>query len=132
MSKKYLVLGLIATMVLTANTAFASFNDGLGRTHFFGNGGYSPMTNMQYGEAESNMINNYDFTTESKKNNRNIIFKDNDDATIPASSRQTYNYKSKNYDDDYLEGSSVNDSKSIYTDTLGRLHFFGKDSKIKK
>jgi hypothetical protein len=54
-----------------------------------------------------------------------------DESVVPASSyKPVYSYDS--YSDDlYGFQSGVNESKTIYTDDLGRLHFFGKANQFK-
>ena len=88
--------------------------------------------------------NNHNYLTEKKDiferclNNITSVLKEN--TTIPVSSKgkATFTPEKRKLDASAPFGhgmtnlnSGVNESKTIYTDDLGRLHFFGKANKIK-
>ena len=157
MSKRCLTtLGLLVTLFLVqsqVNAADSSiYTDGLGRMHFMGKGGYSGVRTMQNNQMQSDFINDavdkYSKTDTKKNEVIESVEKTGNDITsaikekpvVPASSyKSTYSYEKGKMDASNPYGfagtnipSGVNESKTIYTDELGRLHFFGKTNQIKE
>ena len=151
MSKKsFYVIGILSAFVLSAGLAFAEvqspiYTDGIGREHFLGRGGYSGVRRMQMNEAQANLVNDavneFSQKEESLQKEPNITDVIKEKEYVPAASHKStfssekgkldasrpYGYGSTN-----LPTSGVNDSKTIYTDDLGRLHFFGKANQIRE
>lgn len=149
MSKKsFYVIGILSAFVLSAGLAFAEiqspiYTDGIGREHFLGRGGYSGVRRMQMNEAQANLVNDAvnEFSQKEETETKNITDVIKEKEYVPAASHKStfssekgkwdasrpYGYGSTN-----LPTSGVNDSKTIYTDDLGRLHFFGKANQIRE
>ena len=149
MSKKsFYVIGILSAFVLSAGLAFAEvqspiYTDGIGREHFLGRGGYSGVRHMQMNEAQANLVNDAvnEFSQKEETETKNITDVIKEKEYVPAASHKStfssekgkldafrpYGYGSTN-----LPTSGVNDSKTIYTDDLGRLHFFGKANQIRE
>lgn len=162
MSKKYLVLlaitMLFSSCVVMAETTVQQiqspiYTDDLGRSHFLGKGGYSSVRHIQMEQTQSDLVNsaandlskkpaktsekNYMGTTE--KNITDVI---NESSNVPVSSKTkaTFSAQERPMDSSApfgngatcLPESGVNNSKTIYTDELGRLHFFGKGNIVKE
>lgn len=150
MSKNYLtIVSIAALFVITAGCANAYTQNTL-----FGTGyGFAGYNNFSNGAAVTDAINKpkklfvetktektveetteeIKKTTDSAEKNVSSISGKYDEAPN-AGYKTKYTYIEKDMSDynPYTgTGSGVNDSKSIYTDGLGRLHFFGKGSKIK-
>ena len=158
MAKKlFIILGLIAITTLCANAALLDgtiYTDDIGRMHFMGKGNYSGVRTMQNYEMQAGAINDavdkYSRTKEDvKKEVVETVDRTESDITnvikekpvIPASShKSTFSYEKGKMDPSihhgmggtYLPSSGVNESKTMYTDDLGRLHFFGKGNIIKE
>lgn len=136
MSKKYLtVIAVMAAFVISAGIAEAYPQNTL-----FGTGyGFAGYNNYSNGATEASAVNKpkesfveTTDTTEFKDGIKNVsdVARDHDEAPN-AGYKTTYTYIEKDMTDynPYTGADSgVNDSKSIYTDGLGRLHFFGKGS----
>ncbi|MCQ2755122.1 MAG: hypothetical protein MJ231_08795 [bacterium] len=127
MSKNIIILGLFVTMVSTALCVSAEpimIND-LGGLYLMNN-------------REERLINvpEEKASTEKAKESAIKIKETAGESVVPVSDT-TYSFergsvdtsKSNGYVD--LPSSGVNASKTIYTDDLGRLHFFGKGNLIK-
>ena len=142
MSKKYLsTIAIVSAFVLTAGIAQAYPQNTL-----FGTGyGFAGYNNFSNGAAEASAVNKpkeqFVETSETKdtetvsneKKISDVSSRDHDEAPN-AGYKTTYTYIEKDMSDynPYTGADSgVNDSKSIYTDDLGRLHFFGKGSRVK-
>lgn len=155
MNKNLMVLSLVAILA-SVSSAFATdstiYTDNLGRMHFMGKGGYSGVRQMQMGEMQAGAVNDAveklsRETNEVSEQVEETIKKTETDITsvikekpsiTPATYKSTYSYQKGGMDASNPYGyagtnipAGVNDSKTIYTDGLGRLHFFGKDSQIK-
>ena len=138
MSKKFLTtIAMVSAFVLTVCAAQAYPQNTL-----FGTGyGFAGYNNFNNGAAETKAISApvkefKETTTESAGINYNYeknvsnVARDHDEAPN-AGYKTTYTYIEKDMSDynPYTGADAgVNDSKSIYTDDLGRLHFFGKGS----
>ena len=144
MSKKYLtIIAIVSAFVITASVAEAYPQNTL-----FGTGyGFAGYNNYSNGAAEAGAINKpkeafveakgtaneaKEESTEFKDGIKKVsdVARDHDEAPN-AGYKTTYTYIEKDMSDynPYTGADSgVNDSKSIYTDDLGRMHFFGKGS----
>lgn len=138
MSKKYLTtIAIVSAFVITTGIAGAYPQNTL-----FGTGyGFAGYNNYSNGAAESSAVNkpkeNFveaTTTTDSEFADGikrvSDVARDHDEAPN-AGYKTTYTYIEKDMSDynPYTGADAgVNDSKSIYTDGLGRLHFFGKGS----
>ncbi len=160
MSKKYLVLLAVATIISTG-VAFAEttiqqiqspiYTDDIGRSHFLGRGGYSSVRHIDMGAAQADAINEVskdmqkvqkevkETVNEVETDITNVI---KERANVPVSSKTKASFSAEDRKMDasasfgrgatYLPSSGVNESKTIYTDDLGRLHFFGKGNLIRE
>ena len=138
------------------------YTDDIGRSHFLGRGGYSTMRQINMQGMEAGAVNdaiNYHSNkmTKDVENVENELTKDIEDTTkavhtditnvikekqtVPVSTRakSTYTSEQRKLDPSAPFGmgmtninSGVNESKTIYTDEIGRLHFFGKGNLIKE
>ena len=157
LKKFYLTLSFLA---LTITTSFAAsldgtiYTDDIGRMHFMGKGNYSGVRTMQNQEMQAGVINDaVDKYSNVKKDIDNDVVETVDkteaDITkvikekpvVPAAShKSSFSYEKGKMDPSlhygtggtYLPSSGVNESKTIYTDDLGRLHFFGRANQIKE
>ena len=160
MLKKYIFLialfMLFSISISLAETAIQQiqspiYTDEIGRSHFLGKGGYSSVRHIDMGATQSEIINEVSQTTRKIENEtKQIINNVETDITnviqekteIPVSKRSkaTFTTTERQMDPSatfgqgaiYLPTSKVNDSKTIYTDEIGRLHFFGKGNLIKE
>ena len=68
------------------------------------------------------------------------VIKDRTDVPVASKTKASFTSEERKMDPSasfgkgatYLPGSGVNESKTIYTDEIGRLHFFGKGNLIKE
>lgn len=151
-----LLITSISAPVIFANTTIQQIQspiyvDDIGRSHFLGRGGYSSVRSMQMGDAYSSAINEVTFDTpktkkkiESTNNTDFDITKVIEEKTeVPVTSKTKVSTSSEERRMDasasFGQGatnlspnSGVNNSKTIYTDDLGRLHFFGKNNIIRE
>ena len=160
MTKRYLILLAMALFVASGSamadtiiqqTQSPIYTDDIGRAHFLGRGGYSTVRSLQMGEAHAAAVN--EVANETKKIEKKVEEKENNisetDITkvikekenVPVSSRTkaTFSSQERTMDPSASFGhgatyipSGVNESKTMYTDDLGRLHFFGKGNIIKE
>ena len=142
MSKKYLTtLAVVSAFALTIGAANAYPQNTL-----FGTGyGFAGYNNFSNGAAAANAIDapkkqfveekvTAPSEEESFYKNVSDISRDHYDEAPNAGYKTKYTYIEKDMSDynPYTGADSgVNDTKSIYTDDLGRLHFFGKGSKFR-
>lgn len=161
MTKQSLVI-LAMALFVTAGAAMADtiiqqtqspiYTDDIGRSHFLGRGGYSTVRTLQMGEAYSSAVN--EVANETKKIEKKVEEKENNapetDITnvikerenVPVSSRTKATFSTQDRVMDpsasfgqgstYIQSSGVNESKTMYKDDIGRLHFFGKGNIIKE
>lgn len=139
MSKYLTAIAIISAFVVTASVAQA-----YPQNQLFGTGyGFAGYNNFSNGAAESQVINtpqkqfvettSYDANDSAYKDDIkkvSDVSRDHDEAPN-AGYKTTYKYIEKDQSDynPYTGADSgVNETKSIYTDGLGRLHFFGKGS----
>lgn len=155
MLKKYLIVTaltmLISTGFAAADTTIQQiqspiYTDDIGRSHFLGRGGYSTVRTLQMGEAQAAAVNevaNETCRPEAKKSVETDItdvIKERTDVPVSSRTKATFSTEGRSMDPSasfgqgatYLPTSGVNESKTIYTDDLGRLHFFGKGNLIKE
>ena len=159
MNKNLMVLGLVAILA-SVSSAFATdstiYTDNLGRMHFMGKGGYSGVRHLQMGEMQAGAINDAveqhstkkeeikeaveeKVTKEIEKTETDITSVIKEKPVVPAAAhKSTFSYQKGGMDPSNPYGfagtnipAGVNESKTIYTDGLGRLHFFGKANQIK-
>ena len=121
------------------------YTDEIGRSHFLGKGGYSSVRRIDMGSSYSNAIN------EVANESRNIreeytdpdfskVIKEKRDVPVSSRAKATFSSQNRTMDASasfgngatYLPGAGVNNSKTLYTDDIGRLHFFGKGNIIKE
>lgn len=155
MSKKYFVsLGVIATILLTTGISVADvqspiYTDDVGRSHFLGRGGYSTTRQVQMDATQADIVNQT--VNELSKNNETSVINNptekkitdviKEKDVVPASSRSkmTITPEQRRMDASAPYGygmtdirpAGVNESKTIYTDDIGRLHFFGRANQFK-
>lgn len=151
---------ILTTGVAMADIQSPIYTDDIGRSHFLGRGGYSTMRQLEAEKIQADVINDaVDKYTNVKKDAEEsaIKFKNSDEVqtvleteknitdvikekpVVPAASyKATFSYEKEKMDPSYHNGygtnlpAGVNESKTIYKDDLGRLHFFGKANLIKE
>lgn len=158
MSKKILVLlAMICVSIgyANANTTIQQiqspiYTDEIGRAHFLGKGGYSSVRHIDMGAAQADAINEVSrqmqkAESEAKKAEKEIetdittVIKEKTEEPVSKRAKATFTSEDRKMDPSatfgrgatYLPNSGVNESKTIYTDDLGRLHFFGKGNLVK-
>ena len=157
MSKRYLFALfaiVISTTATMAEIQSPIYTDDIGRSHFLGRGGYSSVRQLQMGEAQAGFVNDAvdkysNIKTETAKKAEDVkkevettetditkVIKEKQEvpvagqkATFSSEKRQMDPSAPYGYGNTYIP-SGVNESKTLYTDELGRLHFFGKANKI--
>lgn len=149
--KKLLVISM-SILIATMNTSYANtiineiqspiYTDDLGRSHFLGKGGYSSTRHIDMGNAYSEAINEVTNQTDKKNVDTDItsVIKEKNEVPVSSKSKATFSSQNRTMDASasfgqgatYLPDSGVNNSKTIYTDDLGRLHFFGKGNLIRE
>ncbi len=159
MSKKYLMILSIFAIVLSVPSSMAEvfqtqspiYTDGIGRSHFLGRGGYSSIRHIDMGAAQADAINEVSkdmqrVEDETKKtinqveNDITDIIKERPTVPVSSKTKATFTTEERKMDPSasfgygatYLPSSGVNASKTIYTDEIGRLHFFRKENQIKE
>ena len=160
MSKKYSLL-LALTIILSTSLVMAEtsiqqiqspiYTDDMGRAHFLGRGGYSSVRHIEMGSAQANAINEVSENmqkaqNEIKQTSRQVetditnAIKERTDIPVSSKTKATFSSEERKMDASAtfgqgatnLPSSRVNESKTIYTDDIGRLHFFGKGNIIKE
>ena len=149
--KKLLIIFMLI-LIATMNTSYANtiineiqspiYTDDLGRSHFLGKGGYSSTRHIDMGNAYSEAINEVTNQTDKKNVDTDItsVIKEKNEVPVSSKSKATFSSQNRTMDASasfgqgatYLPDSGVNNSKTIYTDDLGRLHFFGKGNLIRE
>ena len=146
MSKRsLLILGAVAAMTVSgayAGVTFGVDNNNMGRVPI-GETNYSTNRMYRIDEMRSNAVNDAmtEFPEESTKSGEKKItdvIKEPELRTPAASFKSSFSATKERKDASSQYGfgatnipSGVNDSKTIYTDDLGRLHFFGKANQFK-
>ncbi len=159
MTKKSFIL--LALAILTTGCAFAEttiqqiqspiYTDDIGRAHFLGKGGYSSIRHIDMGTAQAEAIN--EVSREMQKTSQEIketidavetditnVIKERTDVPVASKTKASFTAQDRQMDPSasfghggvYLPSSGVNKSKTMYTDDIGRLHFFGKGNLIKE
>lgn len=133
MLKKFLILLLVNVLFSSFNSTFASQDavHHIKKNHnlsVFGKGGYSSAEEAH--QFYTNALNDAKNAASVGKNFEQAPEMNQD------SEKEVSNFikNDTGIDDDYpyLDNSAgVNDSKTIYTDNLGRIHFFGKKNLIR-
>lgn len=158
---KQITLGIIALFILSTGIASADtiqqiqspiYKDDIGRAHFLGKGGYSVTRQIQSEEPATTVIDKKEEVQENikkeveqkieNKKETNIldVIKESEQPSVNKGSKASFTPESKKMDASApfgrgmtnIPSAKVNDSKTIYTDDIGRLHFFGKNNIIKE
>ena len=159
---KKITLGIIAALVINSGLALADtvqqiqspiYKDEIGRSHFLGKGGYSVTRQLSSQEenvvkkvAEKDTINEEQMNkieqkfNEQKETNILDVIKEKEASVINNNTKATFSSEKRKMDASAPFGqgatnipySGVNDSKTMYTDEIGRLHFFGKGNIVKE
>ena len=159
MTKKSFIL-LAFTLLISANLVSAEttiqqiqspiYTDDIGRAHFLGKGGYSSVRHIDMGAAQADAINevSQDMQKASDEIKKTVdavetditkVIKEKNEVPVASKSKASFSTEDRQMDPSatfgrgatYLPSSGVNNSKTIYTDDIGRLHFFGKGNLIK-
>lgn len=131
------------------------YTDEIGRSHFLGRGGYSAVRQGQmngvHADFVNDAVNNYsvkkekiesEINTVKENTETNIldVIKEKPNVPVSSKTKASFNAEDRKMDASasfgqgatYLPSSGVNESKTMYTDEIGRLHFFGKGNIIKE
>ena len=159
MTKKFFIL--LALVMVSTSSVFAEttiqqiqspiYTDDIGRAHFLGKGGYSSVRHIDMGAAQADAINevsrDLQKVSDETKNTINTVenditnvIKERKDIPVSNKTRASFTTEDRQMDPSatfgkgatYLPSSGVNKSKTMYTDDIGRLHFFGKGNLIKE
>ena len=159
MTKKSFIL-LAFTLLISANLVSAEttiqqiqspiYTDDIGRAHFLGKGGYSSVRHIDMGAAQADAINEVSKdmqkasdeikkTVDAVETDITKVIKEKNEVPVANKAKASYSTEDRQMDPSatfgrgatYLPSSGVNNSKTIYTDDIGRLHFFGKGNLIK-
>ena len=159
MTKKSFIL-LAFTLLISANLVSAEtttqqiqspiYTDDIGRAHFLGKGGYSSVRHIDMGAAQADAINEVSKdmqkasdeikkTVDAVETDITKVIKEKNEVPVANKSKASFSTEDRQMDPSatfgrgatYLPSSGVNNSKTIYTDDIGRLHFFGKGNLIK-
>ena len=153
---------LVSVNIVSAEIQSPIYTDDIGRSHFLGRGGYSAMRQINMQGMEANAVNdaiNYhtdkmnkevnnvetefvkdiNETTTNLETNITDVIKEKETIPVSSKSKTTYTSEQRKMDASAPFGmgmtninSGVNESKTIYTDDIGRLHFFGRANQIKE
>lgn len=143
MSKK-IAICLTLAMMLSATTVFAYstvYTDEIGRHHFLGKdpGSASAQAAAKYENYNNNVQKDvtdviYKDESVNKFNNSLNETKVNTTTSTEDALKGYFNHSKKPVSTSEFKmpftSSGVNDSKTIYTDDIGRMHFFTKDSRV--
>ena len=159
MIKKSFIL-LAFTLLISANLVSAEttiqqiqspiYTDDIGRAHFLGKGGYSSVRHIDMGAAQADAINEVSKdmqkasdeikkTVDAVETDITKVIKEKNEVPVASKAKASFSTEDRQMDPSatfgrgatYLPSSGVNNSKTIYTDDIGRLHFFGKGNLIK-
>ena len=159
MTKKSFIL-LAFTLLISANLVSAEttiqqiqspiYTDDIGRAHFLGKGGYSSVRHIDMGAAQADAINEVSKdmqkasdeikkTVDAVETDITKVIKEKNEVPVANKSKASFSTEDRQMDPSatfgrgatYLPSSGVNNSKTIYTDDIGRLHFFGKGNLIR-
>lgn len=134
------------------------YTDDIGRSHFLGRGGYSTVRQIQMNQTQADFVNDATMQYSNKKEavkeavdavRQNVetditnVIKERTEVPVSAKTKMSTTAEDRKMDPSasfgqgstYLQGvgnSGVNNSKTIYTDDIGRLHFFGKGNLIRE
>ena len=160
MTKKSFIL-LAFTLLISANLVSAEttiqqiqspiYTDDIGRAHFLGKGGYSSVRHIDMGAAQADAINEVSKdmqkasdeikkTVDAVETDITQVIKEKNEVPVANKAKASFSTEDRQMDPSatfgrgatYLPSSGVNNSKTIYTDDIGRLHFFGKGNLIKE
>ena len=137
-------------LIANANTGSTIYTDNIGRMHFMGKmGGYNEIQQTRNEIIREKAVNEAVDKYSQKENTIKESVKETEqDITNVIQEKKvtpTSNYKSTfSFEKGKMDASNhygiggtnipagVNDSKTIYKDEIGRLHFFGKANQIKE
>ena len=152
MSKYFLsivIMLVLSTSVVLADSIqqiqSPIYTDEIGRSHFLGRGGYSSVRHIEMGQAQADAVNDatikYSNDVKEVKETINTVetditnvIKEKETVPVSAKSKATFTSEQRKMDATAPYGmgnthlpsvtgaSGVNNSKTIYTDDLGRLH----------
>lgn len=132
MSNKYLLsTAIISALVITVGSVNAYPSDSL-----FG-GGYSGVRQIenqaQYEDAVNSYNDKIDEAAKEAKRSAKKTYTETEKNISNVVGNPYAKPTDKDYDYNPYVGadSGVNETKTIYTDDLGRIHFFGKNSRVK-
>ena len=138
------------------------YTDDIGRSHFLGKGGYSSVRQTQMNQAQSDFVNdavnsysnvNRKIETKVEETMKTIdqkkervesditnVIQEKKEIPVTAKTKASFNAEQRLMDASAsfgqgatnLPGSNLNKSKTLYTDDIGRLHFFGKGNIVKE
>ena len=152
---------LVFSNIVFAEVQSPIYTDDIGRSHFLGKGGYSTVRQINMQGMEANAVNdaiNYHTNkmTKEVESVENEVVRDMQEVkksldtditnvikertTIPVSTQKaTYTSERRKMDASAPFGygmtnidSGVNESKTLYKDDIGRLHFFGRANQIRE
>ena len=152
---------LFSVGIVSAEVQSPIYTDDIGRSHFLGRGGYSTVRQMNMQGMEANAINDAantysqkamelenkvsetasDLVNTVEKTTTDIteVIKEKQQVPVSSHSKTTFTSEKRKMDASAPFGygmtninSGVNESKTIYTDDLGRLHFFGRANQIRE
>ena len=158
MKKYFIALALLfSTSMAFAEVQSPIYTDDIGRSHFLGKGGYSTVRQTRMDAAGASAVNDIMFSTQKKQEEvvnkteetvKNSVEQAETDITKvikekqeeqKASFKSTYSSEQRKMDASAPYGygmtnipAGVNDSKTMYRDDLGRIHFFGRANQIKE
>ena len=135
--KLFISLSVLSALAITtgisyANTQSPIYTDQIGREHFLGRGGYSGVRHLQNEQAYSDAVNAVPDRTEYESQKESEIDSEKNVSNVIKSENAGSSDKSYDYNPYTGADSGVNQTKSIYTDGLGRLHFFGKKNIVRE
>ena len=148
---------IISSISAYAEIQSPIYTDDIGRSHFLGRGGYSSVRQVQMGQAQADFVkdavdkysnvkddaikkveekaNIVEENTQQAETDITNVIKEKSEvpvarqkATFTSEKRQMDPSAPYGYGNTYIPN-GVNESKTLYTDELGRLHFFGKSNK---
>ncbi|MBE7703001.1 MAG: hypothetical protein E7Z89_03000 [Cyanobacteria bacterium SIG28] len=146
----FISVAIFMQNLLTVNANSTIYTDDIGRMHFMGKmGGYNEIkqtkNNILYDKTVNEAVDKYsqkeNIVKDSVKNTEQDITSVIKERTdVPTSNyKSSFSFEKGKMDASNHYGiggtniqSGVNDSKTIYKDEIGRLHFFGKANQIRE
>ena len=146
----FISVAIFMQNLLTVNANSTIYTDDIGRMHFMGKmSGYNEIkqtkNNILYDKTVNEAVDKYsqkeNIVKDSVKNTEQDITSVIKERTdVPTSNyKSSFSFEKGKMDASNHYGiggtniqSGVNDSKTIYKDEIGRLHFFGKANQIRE